>query len=100
MIAGIAALGLGIMIQASFKVGTRQVVEKQIILEVKQIACLLGQMVFDGLLVGFDEAEAAVQMIERQAVQAEVEEFGQSGAGQPVENAAFAVGIDQAVDGD
>jgi hypothetical protein len=99
MIAGVAALGLGIILQAPLEIGAGQVVQEQIVLEVKQIACLLGEVVLDGLLVGFDEAEAAVQMVERQAGQAEVEEFGQGRAGYPGVDAAFAAGIDQAVDG-
>ena len=36
------------------------------LLKWKQIAALLGQVFFDGVLVGFDQAEAAIQMVERQ----------------------------------
>ncbi len=50
MIAGIAPLGLGIVTQTPLEIGARQVVQEQIVPGVKQIACVLGRVVFDGLL--------------------------------------------------
>ena len=69
-------------------------------MEVEQIAAPLGQVVFDGPLVGFDEAETAIQMVERQSRVMQIEQLGQGGARYPGVNAAFAARIDQAVDGD
>jgi hypothetical protein len=66
----------------------------------EQVTPLLGQLPFDGLLVRLDEAEAAIQVVERQPRRGIVEQFRQGGAGQPMEDAAFAAWLDQAVDGD
>jgi hypothetical protein len=66
MIARVAALGLGMVFQTALAVGAGQVVEQQVVVQSKQIAGLLGQVFFDGGLVGFDQAETAIQMVERQ----------------------------------
>ena len=100
MVARVAALGLGIVIQAALEIGAGQVVQQQVVAEVEQVAALVGQMFFDGVLVRFDQAETTIQVVERQPRRGIIEEFGQGGAGQPVEDAAFAARIDQAVDGD
>ena len=55
------------MRQPALEVGAGQVVQEQVVAEVKQVASLLGQVFFDGGLVGFDQAEAAIEMVERQA---------------------------------
>jgi hypothetical protein len=46
----------------------------------EQVAALVGQVFFDGGLVGFDQAEAAIQVVERQPGRGLVEQFGQGGA--------------------
>src|SRR5271169_5961544 len=66
----------------------------------KEIAPLLGQMVFDGAFMGFDQAEAAIKMVERQAGNWEIQKFGQGGTRQPAMNATFAAWLDQTIDGD
>src|ERR1022692_5292323 len=57
-------------------------------------------MVFDGTLMGFDQTEAVIKMVERQAGDWEIQEFGQSGAWHPAMDATFAAWLDQAIDGD
>src|SRR5271170_4817656 len=66
----------------------------------KEVASLLGQMVFDGALMRFDQTEAAIEMVERQARRREIQKFGQGGAWLPMMNATFATWIDQTIDGD
>ena len=64
MIARVAALGFGIVVHAALEVGAGQVVQQQVVAKGKQVASLVGQVLFDGWLVRFDQAEAAVQVVE------------------------------------
>lgn len=97
--AGITALGLGMVLQPALDVGAGQVVQQQVVAEVEEVATLLGQVFLKGSLVRFNEAEAALPVVERPPRPGIVEEFGQGRAGPPLEDAAFAARIDQAVDG-
>ena len=64
MIAGVAALGLGIAIHTPLEVGAGQVVQQKIVGKGEEIASSFGQVLFNGLLVRFDQTEAAIQLVE------------------------------------
>ena len=64
MIAGIAALRLGVAGQSALEVGAGQIIEEQVVAEVEEVASLADQVGFEGGLVRDDVAETTIEEVE------------------------------------